>query len=558
VSTASGKQSPELGSPVGVLIALAAAAASILLVLTGGQLADAIYAHAGTVVVFFLLAVVYQLLSFEVYGRGSMSVSAVGLLAAAFSLPVGAAVGIAFTVAVANWIRKRGIFHKAIFDAANFVLGIGAAGGIYVALAPTTTFTRLLAGTLAGIVYSTVNHLLLCLVMSLSERIPMLEVWKERFHWGRYHYAIFGPLAVALSIAYSKTGIVGLLAFALPPAVLVFSVRQYLERTRRAVEDVREANEELRVANAKLEARNEDLNQLLQFAGGLAAHAHDSSELRTYANEALGRLTGARVELSVGNDLEGTPLYAGGIQVAALSLDEGPGFDGERWDRLRDAILPQLATAVESAGLVEQVRKTHLATIAAMSRAMEAKDYYTGGHTERVSSMAVAIARRLGYSGAELDSIEIGALLHDIGKIGIPERILNKPGPLDDDEWKIMKEHPVISEYILSDVGLPNVVLEIARSSHERMDGKGYPDGLEGEQIPLPARIVLVADAFDALTSDRPYRRGRPLPAAMDEIRKNAGDQFCPLVVSALEEIYRKEPHVLGAGRLYAVEENAA
>ena len=116
---------------------------------------------------------------------------------------------------------------------------------------------------------------------------------------------------------------------------------------------------------------------------------------------------------------------------------------------------------------------------------MEAKDYYTGGHTERVSSIAVALAKRLGYAGADLDAIEIGALLHDIGKIGIPESILHKPGPLDDDEWVVMKRHPVISEFILSEVDLSPIVLQIARHSHERIDGKGYPDGLTGDEIPL-------------------------------------------------------------------------
>ena len=156
------------------------------------------------------------------------------------------------------------------------------------------------------------------------------------------------------------------------------------------------------------------------------------------------------------------------------------------------------------------MRKTHLETIAALSRSMEAKDNYTGGHTERVSDIAVALATRLGYAGADLDAIEIGALLHDIGKIGIPESILHKPGPLDNDEWLVMKRHPIISEFILSEIDLSPLVLQIARSSHERMDGQGYPDGLAGEAIPLPARIVLVADAFDALTTDRPYRRARP------------------------------------------------
>jgi HD-GYP domain-containing protein (c-di-GMP phosphodiesterase class II) len=125
--------------------------------------------------------------------------------------------------------------------------------------------------------------------------------------------------------------------------------------------------------------------------------------------------------------------------------------------------------------------------------------------------------------------------------------------PLDEEEWAVMKEHPVISAYILSEVELPEIVVQIARSSHERMDGDGYPDGLAGENIPLAARIVLVADALDALTSDRPYRRGRPLGAAFEELRAHKGTQFCPRVIDALEAVYREEPSVLGASELRAV-----
>ncbi len=200
------------------------------------------------------------------------------------------------------------------------------------------------------------------------------------------------------------------------------------------------------------------------------------------------------------------------------------------------------------------MRRKHLATIAALSRSMEAKDYYTGGHTERVAEVAVALAKRLGYQGEELDAIEIGALLHDIGKIGIPERILHKPGPLDEDEWRLMREHPVISDYILSEIDLHPYVRQIARSSHERIDGLGYPDGLKGDQIPLPARIVLAADALDALTTDRPSRGARPLPAALDELRAHVGTQFCPTVAAAVEGLWQDEPEVLGAGRLHVVE----
>src|SRR5207248_2303881 len=167
--------------------------------------------------------------------------------------------------------------------------------------------------------------------------------------------------------------------------------------------------------------------------------------------------------------------------------------------------------------------------------------------TERVAEVAVSLARRLGYTGVDLDAIEIGALLHDIGKIGIPERILHKPGGLDTDEWKVMREHPIISDFILAEIDLHPFVRQIARHSHERLDGTGYPDGLAGEDIPLPARIVLVADAFDALTSARPYRAARPVLAALAEIREHAGTQFCPSVVDALEELSRSEPALLAA-----------
>jgi putative nucleotidyltransferase with HDIG domain len=528
--------------------------ASILLVLTFAGTMHTLIHRPERVAVFLLLTLALQFFSIEVYGRGSLGVSAVGLLAGAFALDVGTAVAIAFVAATAQWIRRRGLLHRAIFDAANLTLSTGGAAALYAAIRPESSLARLGAATAAGVVYSAINMGLLSLAMSLSEALPLRAVWNERFHWARYHFFAYGPLGVALAISYDKMGVTGLVAFALPPAVLVFSVRQYIERTRASVEEVRQANEDLREANAQLKARNEDLNQLYQFAGGLSARAHDRSTLVSYAEASLAELTGARAEIAVGEDATGEiELLIGDSRIGSLSLDKAHGFDRARWERLCDAILPQLATSIESAELVEEVRRKHLATIAALSRSMEAKDQYTGGHTERVSDLAVALARHLGYAGADLDAVEIGALLHDIGKIGIPERILHKPGPLDDEEWKVMKEHPVISAVILSEVDLHPFVRQIARSSHERMDGEGYPDGLSGEDIPLPARIVLVADAFDSLTSDRPYRRARSVPAAMEEIRQHAGTQFCPKVVGALDALYREAPHVLGAGRLVAV-----
>src|SRR4029077_11104836 len=156
-----------------------------------------------------------------------------------------------------------------------------------------------------------------------------------------------------------------------------------------------------------------------------------------------------------------------------------------------------------------------------------------------------ALAEHLGYDSDALEAIEIGALLHDIGKIGIPEHILRKEGPLDEGEWAVMRMHPLISDFILAELDLDPIIRECARSSHERTDGKGYPDGLSGEEIPLPAGIVCVADAFDAITSDRPYRQGRSTAAALAEIEANAGTQFCPRVVAALGEIWQTKPDVL-------------
>ena len=536
------------------LISFVACAATAGLVLTLGAAWEQAVQQPTAFLGFVALTIALQLTSVEVYNRGATSFASAGLLALGFTFGAGAAMATAAMMGLVVMVARRGRLNRGIFDAAQFGLAAAAGSAAFhaVGAAGWSPLARLAPAVCAAGLYMVVNVGLLCLAMGLADQSSPLAVWRERFRWLTPYYLASGPLALALTLAYEQLGITGLLAFALPPLMMMFSMRQYASRTRKSVEEVRQANAELRLANAELAARNEDLGELFQFAGGLAARAHDRASLVRYAEDRLSRLTGGRVSLE--RDGGGIELLAGDRRVGSVQLEQRGAFDGERWERLREAILPQLATAIESADLVERVRKTHLDTIAALSRSMEAKDYYTGGHTERVSEVAVALGSRLGYSGEDLDAIEIGALLHDIGKIGIPERILHKQGPLDDEEWKVMKEHPVISEYILSGVDLSPIVLQVARSSHERMDGKGYPDGLAGDEIPLPARIVLVADAFDALTSDRPYRRGRHTLEAIEELEANAGTQFCPLVVEALRRVYREEPHVLGPGALRAVD----
>jgi HD-GYP domain-containing protein (c-di-GMP phosphodiesterase class II) len=538
---------------VSALVTLLACGATVLLVLTAGSTIDAVAAAPADAAVYLAIALGLGLVNVEVYGRGTVSVGAIGLLAIGMALGAGPAAYAAVLVAFAAWLRLGGRPQRAIFNAGALALAAAAAAEIpaLVAGGSDSVVLRSVAGLAAATVFWLLNIGLLTLVMAFSERLPPVAVWHERFRWLTPYYLAYGPLAVASVLAGQRVGVLGLVAFTLPPAVLLHSMRQYLSRTRESVEQIRAVNERLATANAQLAARNDDLRELLEFAGGLSQHAHDRAELVAYTQRWLSRVTGGDARIRIGPGSGGVALRASGVQVGSLSLVDD---DEERWGRLRDAVLPHLATAIQNVVSVEEARRTHLATIAALSRSMEAKDYYTGGHTERVAALSVELGKRLGLDGEELDALMIGALLHDVGKIGIPERILHKPGPLDEDEWEVMREHPVISDYILSEVELPPIVRQVARWSHERIDGQGYPDRLAGEAIPLAARIVLVADAFDAITTDRPYRPARDARSALAELRANTGSQFCPEVVAALEQlIAERAPAPAAAPPLRAV-----
>ena len=173
---------------------------------------------------------------------------------------------------------------------------------------------------------------------------------------------------------------------------------------------------------------------------------------------------------------------------------------------------------------------------------LEEDDEYTGHHTEDVVELAVKVADEMGLDEDTRRETEMGALLHDIGKIAVPDEIINKPGPLDDDEWAIMKTHTIEGERMLQQVGgLLSSVGVVVRASHERWDGGGYPDGLVGEQIPVAARICAACDAFNAMTTDRPYRKALPLQVAIAELRDNSGTQFAPDVVEALIAVVARE-----------------
>jgi putative nucleotidyltransferase with HDIG domain len=184
------------------------------------------------------------------------------------------------------------------------------------------------------------------------------------------------------------------------------------------------------------------------------------------------------------------------------------------------------------------MREAHINTVAALTSAIDASDPFTHGHSFRVSRYALRIARALGVSSRDLEMLEYAALLHDIGKIAIQNDVLLKVGPLTDEEWKSLKSHPNIGADIVEQLKFLKEAAEIIRSHHERPDGSGYPRGLRGELIPLGARILNVVDAFDAMSSDRPYRKALPIERVLEELETYKGTQFDARVTDILLELY--------------------
>lgn len=194
-------------------------------------------------------------------------------------------------------------------------------------------------------------------------------------------------------------------------------------------------------------------------------------------------------------------------------------------------------TAIENAYLLKNLEDTYIATISALANAIETRDRYTRGHTERVHKAAVAIATEMGWNEERMKALRMGGLLHDIGKIGVPDAILNKPGPLTPQEFEIMKSHPILGAKIVEAIPFLRPALPYILYHHERYDGKGYPHGLAGDEIPIEGRILAVVDTVDAITSDRPYRRGKNIEIAVEELKAHAGTQFDPEIVAICVKI---------------------
>jgi putative nucleotidyltransferase with HDIG domain len=223
--------------------------------------------------------------------------------------------------------------------------------------------------------------------------------------------------------------------------------------------------------------------------------------------------------------------------------------------RLLSTIGNHVTIAIGNIELFTRLQDAYLATVRSLAAAVDAKDTYTRGHSDRVATFAVLIAERLDLSHDQRTALEMAAYLHDIGKIGVPESILAKPGALSAEEMSQMRHHPLIGADILRPVAFPWAITPIVRHHHEHWDGSGYPAGLQGEEIPVLARILCVADSFEAMTADRPYRAGRSEDEAAEELERCSGTQFDPAVVAIMLEIIAEQRAAHGDVLATAVDE---
>ena len=251
-----------------------------------------------------------------------------------------------------------------------------------------------------------------------------------------------------------------------------------------------------------------------------------------------------------------SPIHLNGEPYGLFVLGEERKEAREPFDkdklRLISAITDQAASALQRASMHEQVENTFFETILALANAMDARDTYTNNHSLRLAYLAEAVCRELHCPEEVIQAVHWAAMLHDIGKIGVPDEILRKPGPLTEEEWSIMRQHPEIGARIVAPIRKLANVAPLIRSHHENFDGSGYPNGLKGEQIPFGARLLAIVDAYGAMTDVRVYRTNRKPAEAIEELRKCSGTQFDPLLVEVFIRILEKDatrpldPSVLG------------
>jgi diguanylate cyclase (GGDEF)-like protein len=378
--------------------------------------------------------------------HGSISMSAIGVLAGAALFGPRAALPLSVAAAAVDWGVRRLPMREIVLDVGAVSLGTLAASGLF-AFAPGSGYLVLLAlSVAAGAVYFAVVATIFGLAAAAEGRAPWWGGWWSRFAWILPHYALCGLVAGVLAIAYGRAGAWALAAFALPLLAL---------RETQAV-------------------------------------------------------------------------FQGHVETSAANL--------------RDAAetIQTQTTSIEQMNRV--LRNRSAAALASLASIVEARDEYTAGHSRRVRDLVLLIGRELGLSEADLSTLGHAALFHDIGKLAVPDTILLKRTPLSADEWLVVARHADEGARIIEHLGFLDDAVPAIRHQSERFDGTGYPDALGGEDIPLAARILHVANAYDSMCTNRIYRPARSEEEAFDELRRLAGKQFCPRCVSAFGRALAAQP----------------
>jgi len=433
------------------------ALAYVLAIFLAGLVSIAVFApqlntnDLGGFVVLAVLAIAFGRTRVPIYGDTAISIGIVGDLAIAFLYgPAGAVIvspfaAIATDTNIGAWYKR--LFNMGSFIVVNVVVAVmirSLVGIVGPGLPVNAWLIPIALGAVA--VYYLLNSGFLAIAVGLSTHTSLVDVWREKFEWLLPHYLVFGLLGLALALGYEGIGYFGLLAFAAPPLMMRFSVKQYVDKTAQNVDELKKRNRELQQAN-------------------------------------------------------------------------------------RDVL-----------GMADRLRETYDGTLEALVSALDARDRETKGHSIRVAKYMMEIAYHMGIQPGTEEWVDMqrGGLLHDIGKIGVSDSILHKPGPLTEEEWVDMRRHPKIGYDMIKDIGFLSGAAVIVMAHHERYDGKGYPKGLATEDIPIGSRIFVLADTFDAMTSDRPYRAAISVEASREEIISCSGTQFDPRCVHAFLLAFEK------------------
>ncbi|RME47848.1 MAG: HD-GYP domain-containing protein, partial [Chloroflexi bacterium] len=440
----------KLGVFVATVITAAATAAAVSGVIFGPR-PDPIALGLLTV-----LAIAAEVLQMDLYGDGSISVSAAINFAAGVIAGMPGVVCASAAVALVHYIRRRPRLYKMAFNWATHTLAgtapVMTINALTIPLHAANLLLLAFPATVAALAYYAIDTGLIAGAIAMSAGLGIMSTWRRQYRWLATHYLVLCILGLFLAAAYTALGAPGVIVFVLPIFMMRYAQKQYVDRTTESVRELKRMNDELVQANSEIVAGSEAIQQL-------------NNELHAMNSELF--LTLAKI--------------------------------------------------------------------------IDARDPYVHGHAIHVADYAAAIAMELGLPAERIERIRQAALLHDIGKIGISENVLHKPSKLTAEEYEYVKTHVTIgADFLRTCRGLRHLA-PFVRHHHEWWNGRGYPDGLKGEEIPIEARILAVCDAVEAMASDRPYHRAMALDEILAELQRCSGTQFDPVIVEAFIKVVEQK-----------------